>query len=291
MCFRFLFILATGLLLNSFNAYALNYPSSGVIPYYGERLYLALKGGARDVELLKNIKEVLKSKHLQINNGQDQIVSSCGSAKQCYSHFAVGYDNARIFLMGQFYLVGDGNNYAVKDVYCSKEYSADDFGGGTKPGPNKVPDSRFVNTEHTWPQSRFSNRYDNGLQKSDLHHLFPTDSELNSIRGSFKFGEVTRDRMILKCPVSRFGSSSTSGDLVFEPPKVHRGNVARALFYFSTRYDLPIDSNEESTLKKWNKEDPVDLEELDRQEKIFQLQGNRNPFIDYPGMVDLIGDF
>ena len=44
-----------------------------------------------------------------------------------------------------------------------------------------------MNTEHTWPQSKGAT----GAAKSDLHHLFPTDSKANSIRGNHPFGIVT----------------------------------------------------------------------------------------------------
>jgi endonuclease I len=54
---------------------------------------------------------------------------------------------------------------------------------------------------------------------------------------------------------------------------------------------LPIDPRLEAVLRKWHKDDPVDDEERDRNEKIMKLQGNRNPFIDYPELVDKINDF
>jgi endonuclease I len=78
---------------------------------------------------------------------------------------------------------------------------------------------------------------------------------------------------------------------VFEPPTVHKGRVARALFYFSVRYDIPLDPEEEAYLKKWNAEQPVDQEEITRNEEIYKAQGNRNPFIDYPELASLIADF
>ncbi|MEN0057198.1 MAG: endonuclease [Bdellovibrio sp.] len=265
-------------------------PSSQVIPYYGEKFYNDLASGVANQDLALNIKSVLRSYHLSGAGTYDQIVDRC-SGDNCYSHVSVGYDSARVYLMGQLYLVKHGDSYAVRDLYCDTEKTAADFRSGYKPGPNQVPDATVINTEHTWPQSRFSGRHNRGTQKADLHHLFPTDSSLNSVRGNNNFGEVTTDTKILKCRVSRFGRSARGGAEVFEPPANHRGNVARALFYFSVRYDLPIQAAEEAFLRKWSKEDPIDEEEIERNEEIFHIQGNRNPFIDFPGLEDRIADF
>ena len=61
--------------------------------------------------------------------------------------------------------------------------------------------------------------------------------------------------------------------------------MSRALYYFSTRYKMPIDATQAKYLKIWNEEDPVDEAELQRNNAIMKEQGNRNPFIDYPGLI------
>ena len=206
-------------------------------------------------------------------------------------HSSVGYDSAKVFLMGKFYLISDSNGYAVKDVYCDREISENEFPAGKTPAPNKIPANEIINTEHTWPQSRFNKNQNVGMQKADLHHLFPTDSQLNNIRGNFKFGEVQKDSNVLKCHGPRFGTPSYSSERVFEPPQHHKGNVARALFYFSTKYKLTIDKNEEAILRKWALEDLVDDEEMLRNDEIEKVQHSRNPFIDFPELVNNISDF
>lgn len=263
--------------------------SSEKIPYYGEEFYQDLGNGVADKNLSARLKTVLKSYHTPHDGELDQISSSCAGAK-CYVHTAYGYDSARKFLFGTFYLFKDGNGYGVKDMYCDHDATADEFKSGA-PGPGLIPNGTIINAEHTWPQSRFTGKYPNELQKSDMHHLFPTDSQMNSVRGNGWFGEVVKDTKTLKCKNVRYGTPAEGGQEVFEPPTWHRGNLARALFYFSTRYDLPIDPRLEAVLRKWNHDDPVDDEERDRNEKILALQGNRNPFIDYPELVDRISDF
>ena len=93
------------------------------------------------------------------------------------------------------------------------------------------------------------------------------------------------------CQTSRRGMAIGSSLTAFEPPENHRGNVARALFYFSVRYKIQIDPLEEGYLRDWHREDPVDAEERKRNDEIFKIQQNRNPFIDEPLLVDDIRDF
>lgn len=259
------------------------------VPYYGDEFYQIMSSGPRSEEMKDAISRVLKSAHQRTPNGMDRILPSCAGG-DCYRHTSVGYNRARTFLLGRFYLVRRNGEYAVREVYCEREYDQDDF-RGRKPGPDQIPDDKIVNTEHTWPQSRFSGRYPDDLQKADLHHLFPTDSQMNSIRSSHPFGEVDRDEMSLKCPGPRFGTSNDGRGLMFEPPESHQGNVARALFYFALRYDMRIDPVQEAFLRKWHREDPVDEEEFLRNDEIFKLQGSRNPFIDHPEVADWIRDF
>jgi hypothetical protein len=141
------------------------------------------------------------------------------------------------------------------------------------------PSATIMNVEHTWPQSQGAV----GVAKSDLHHLFPTDSKANGIRGNFPFGLVTQ-------PTWQGGGSKCDGKR-FEVRPVHRGNVARAKFYFAVRYQKKIDSSEEQVLRKWHQEDPVDAGEKDRNDRIENTQHNRNPFIDRPEFVERIQDF
>lgn len=279
----FLFVLALATFTNAA-------PSSEIIPYYGERFYSDLSSGVTNDDLKNNIRHVLKSQHRKVNGSYDELVDVC-TGSDCYAQTSLGYDGARVLLMGSYFLVeqNDGT-YGVRDVYCDNIKTENEF-NGRRPGPNTIPDNNVINTEHTWPQSRFSGKYNRGLQKADLHHLFPTDTEANSIRGNYQFGEVRQDTQRVRCPASRFGNATDGRSGVFEPPKSHKGNVARALFYFSLRYDLPISPKEEMTLKKWAKEDPIDQDEVHRNNEIFKAQGNRNPFIDFANLEDKISDF
>lgn len=237
------------------------------LPYYGQEFYRDLQTGTSNEQLIQKLHKILHS-----------------------GHHNLGYDRARIFMMGVFYLVKDGNSYALPDVYCDRLKTAKEF-PSSPPAPRQIPLGTVLNTEHTWPQSKFTGKFDRELQKSDLHHLFPTDTQLNSDRGNMEFGEVVKDTKRLKCPESRLGLPANGHHEVFEPPQHHKGNVARALFYFSVAYRLPISDQQESALRKWHQEDPVDEEEARRNTEIHKIQGNRNPFIDHPELADRINNF
>lgn len=280
-------VILFSIVVSSFLAHAASL--SEQIPYYGKDFYQDLKAGANNFTLSSRLKVILKSYHSKQPEGLDTVAAECSG--RCYMHTPIGYKNARLFLLANFYLIKAPNGYGVHDVYCDRDIAPEDFPRGNGAGPNLMPDDRVVNVEHTWPQSRFTGKYDTETQKSDLHHLFPTNSKTNSARGNNKFGEVARDMQKLACPNVRSGVAAGGNSEIFEPPLEHKGNVARALFYFSTRYDLPIDPNEEAFLRKWNEEDPVDEVEMKRNDEIFKVQLVRNPFIDYPELADRIDNF
>jgi deoxyribonuclease-1 len=284
------FILFAALfVLGSFQAQALTL-SNETISYYGQDFYDRVHKGDRDADLLNDLKTVLTKKHQRGANGaMDQVVGQCSNASTCYEQNPIGYDAARKAVLGNLYLVKDGSGYGIKEVYCGRIYNDADF-PDSKPGPGVVVADKIVNVEHTWAQSRFSNQFPKETQKSDLHHLFPSDSQLNTVRGTFWFGEVDHQKQALKCGQSKIGTWNGGGQF-FEPPNAHKGNVARALMYFSVRYNMPIEASEEALLKKWNKADPVDDDDRTRNDAIEKLQGNRNPFIDFPELADSIGDF
>jgi len=205
------------------------------------------------------------------------------------NQISLGYDGARRVMFGQIYLKNDGNGYFIQDVYCQKR-----FGGSAGVGPRTIPKAEQINCEHTWPQSKFTGAFPKDLQKADLHHLYPSDSRANSIRGNMNFTDVAHDSGDLEdtnCSASKFGPSTTSSADGFEPPLTHKGNVARSIFYFSVRYKITIPKNEEEVLRRWNDLDPVDEEEISRNDAIEKAQGNRNPFIDFPSLANDINKF
>ncbi len=151
-----------------------------------------------------------------------------------------------------------------------------------------------INTEHTYPRSKGA---ENGNALSDMHHLFPTRTPVNSARGSFPFADIndnsTDDWWRNNSSQSSIPSSniidefSESRNGSFEPREDHKGNVARAVFYFYTMYrnqannaDPSFFEIQRATLLRWHQEDPVDETEYDRTFQIADYQDDKpNPFI------------
>ncbi|MBE8222110.1 MAG: hypothetical protein HAW60_05215 [Bdellovibrionales bacterium] len=200
------------------------------------------------------------------------------------------YKQARKYIFGLLHLKGKSKKeYYINDIYCSRSFTNKDFPKNKNLGPNKIPLHTVLNTEHIWPQSRFSSHYPTVTQLTDLHILYPSDSKTNSQRGNNLFGEVSKVRSI-SCGTSKIGFSKNSSEVNFEPPNNYKGNVARAMFYFSLRYKLPISLKKQKMFKRWAMLDPVDEFEINRNEAIFKINKTRNPFIDQPESILYISD-
>ena len=145
---------------------------------------------------------------------------------------------------------------------------------------------RGVNCEHVWPRSWMAPKKSALFrrQEADLHNLYPTSTHVNSARGSLPFGITdTAHPTRAMSGGSRLGADDR-GRRVFEVRPVRRGDIARAVFYFATRWRFSIPKGQVSTLKRWSQADPIDRRERTRNERIARLQGVRNPFVDCPGI-------
>jgi hypothetical protein len=147
-----------------------------------------------------------------------------------------------------------------------------------------------INTEHTWPQSNFDEAEP---MKSDLYHLYPTDVTANSIRANYPLGKVVSN-ITWQVGGSKLGINS-SGQPVFEPRDIHKGDVSRSMFYFITRYPVNygnfLTQTQENVFREWNKFDTVGVIESNRNNAIALLQLKRNPYIDHPEFIDRIYSF
>lgn len=258
------------------------------LSYYPESTLLKFQNkNTKSKDLKEEIFNLSNKFHLVYEGKNDTLSDFCPrendtSAKCLSQKTDLTYEEARRILFGELFLEHhEKESYTVKDVYCNIEI--DETKGA---GPKKIPNPKYMNCEHTWPQSKFSKNFPNELQKTDLHHLFPVDMRANSTRNNHPFADVNGKVTHSNCHDSKLGTALDSNIISFEPPPEHKGNVARAIYYFSTRYKMNLDSTQEKYLKIWNKLDPVDQEEMDRNEKIMKIQGNRNPFVDHPELID-----
>ena len=173
------------------------------------------------------------------------------------------------------------------------------YSGESVNGPNQYNEGSGWNREHVWAKSRgdFGNTAPEG---TDIHNLRACNINLNSTRNNYSF-----DNCDINCSQS-FGNYYSGSARVFEPRDQDKGDVARIIFYMEVRYegdngeedlemtnDILFSNNEprhgvRSTLLEWHQLDPVDDFERNRNDVIYSYQGNRNPFIDHPELVDYI---
>lgn len=155
--------------------------------------------------------------------------------------------------------------------------------------------SKGINTEHTYPRSKGA--LENTNAYSDMHHLFPSREAANTARGNLPFGDIVdsqtdkwyfEDNVMTQIPATGIDNySELLTNENFEAREKHKGDVARAYFYFYTMYRNQADQAapnyfglQQETMCKWHFEDPVDEKEWNRNIKIAAYQdGKRNPFI------------
>ncbi len=147
-----------------------------------------------------------------------------------------------------------------------------------------------VNTEHTWPQSLGAS---SEPARSDIFHLFVVDASANSVRSNNPFGHVVS--------ATWQNGGSLYGGGIFEPRDAQKGRTARAMLYFATRFgnssnflsvQVPDGSgksaSQEQVMRQWAAQFPVNRIDSLRNEKIFTLQKNRNPYVDHPEFLERI---
>jgi endonuclease I len=243
-------------------------PSSGVGT--GQDYYDETGDAAERDEYYASVKDV-------INQGDGQDIYSHLNSLLSKSHKSLSYGEARQHLYKTIDRRPDGALYYL--------YS----GQGPKNEEEvKEPNRRQLgnyNCEHVVPQSWFQKRRP---MKSDLHHLFTEQTNCNSSRANYNLTEVDDARSLPNC-----GMVDHPGQ-EFEP-KAGKGEVARATLYFLVRHpghvgDAGVETKpaDVEQLLKWHKEYPVSDYEHHRNATIQDVQGNRNPFIDFPHLAEKV---
>lgn len=190
------------------------------------------------------------------------------------------YNEARSYSLGYLFLEKDSDGYFIQDAYCGEVIRDKTL------GPGKIPSFKEMQVDFVWPQSQFSREHSRFVQKVDLFNIYPIQPDLNMSRGNKRFGEVSSGENLCET-----GAQTIIGKSLVEPRSELKGDIARTLFYFSVRYELPLNAKEEATLRKWHHEDPVSDKERELNLRIFEIQNTRNPFIDFPQYVDYISNF
>lgn len=190
------------------------------------------------------------------------------------------------------------------DGYVRDWYSnVTNFRHNTDKAGNYKKEGDVYNREHSIPQSWFSKA---SPMKSDIVHVVPTDGYVNNRRSDYPFGEVGKVEYQSTGGYSKLGPCRTSGysGKVFEPNDEIKGDMARIYFYMATCYEdkiagwsgeiitgtkyQPYSTWQFDMLMRWSEQDPVDSVEIARNNAVYEVQGNRNPFVDYPGLENYV---
>jgi len=193
------------------------------------------------------------------------------------------------------------DNGKVWDIYSIREDGSSDyeytFGDDQCGDYNK--EGMCYNREHSFPKSWFD---ENKPMYTDLFHMYPTDGYVNGKRGNLPYGE-TDNASWTSTNGSEVGYSSVSGysSKIFEPIDEFKGDLARSYFYMLTRYKNVCSSWSSDMLEgdhftewarrmlvEWAEEDEVSQKEIDRNNEIYDIQNNRNPYIDHPEWVKTV---
>ena len=213
--------------------------------------------------------------------------------------------------------VGSGSAMVIWDIYSDNPSGTDPYnftpgtgtGGQQDQGTGGTSEGQFYNREHSVPLSWHSGSTAS-FSGTDYHHIFPTDKKVNAERANWPYGKVALATWT-SLNGSKRGASAVAGitGTVFEPIDEYKGDVARAFFYFVTRYEddmvtwglnpdaaqafepntFPsVDVEYLRLMIQWHNQDPVSQKEIDRNNAAYTFQGNRNPFVDFPQYVNQV---
>lgn len=169
--------------------------------------------------------------------------------------------------------------------------------------PLYAPSFNGLNREHSFPKSWWGGSTTIPIYV-DLFHLYPSERAANTAKSNYPLGKVVSgvkfDNGICKVGV---GQNSGGAAYVFEPDDEYKGDFARTYFYVVTayqnltwKYTYMAQNGTYPTLQpwainmllEWHRADKVSQKEIDRNEAVYKIQNNRNPFIDDPELAEYI---
>ena len=233
------------------------------------------------------------------NKSDEALMSALCSTIR--SHKEVSYSSG---LLKAFAIADVDDQGYIIDIYSNCRYRPSDNGSSA----SHVGEG--YNREHSFPRSWFGGEV--SPMNTDVFHVYPTDIKVNSQRGNNPYGvcangtRLTYGNYVAK---GKLGLSTYPGysGTVFEPDDEYKGDLARTYFYMVTCYknELPswpgspnINYSQNkykafstwtiNMLMEWTRLDPVSDKEIKRNEAVYGIQGNRNPFIDHPELAEHI---
>lgn len=195
---------------------------------------------------------------------------------------------------------GLSSHFRYSDNYNGSSYRC--FYSGTR--------CTQLSREHVWAKSLSGGLFGQEYAGSDLHHIRPCNRDINSERSNALFGIVYGPKSGMNSFAYEGGDKTYYTRGVFEPDNSIKGDIARIIMYVYLHYTKRSGDTQSyysetalkfenimsprtkaeaiNLLRKWNAEDPVSSAEISRNNYVYSVQGNRNPFIDHPKYADMI---
>ena len=162
-----------------------------------------------------------------------------------------------------------------------------------------------MNIEHSFPKSWWGGAKNDGY--TDIHHLYPSPAADNGAKSNHPMGKVTNVIKDSGEGYDKVGTGDAGGEtiMMWEPGNTWKGDFSRTYMYMAVTYqdyswqktglktmqpgNYPSLRDWASKLyRSWAKADKVDNIETQRNDVVYRIQGNRNPFIDFPFLAEYI---
>lgn len=201
---------------------------------------------------------------------------------------------------------GSGNNHTwwgfyVTDRDAETNEVIDRYSNDIRHFGDRGSSVSGMNIEHSFPKSWWGGASNNAYK--DLYNLMPCEAKINSSKSNYAMGLVSTVRTDNGC--TKIGTSS-SGKTLWEPADKWKGDFARGYMYMATAYQNLTWSGDAAlgllqqgaypTLQpwayklyiQWAKNDDVSTMEIERNDAVNAIQGNRNPYVDFPNLMEYV---
>ena len=190
----------------------------------------------------------------------------------------------------------------IWDIYSGYDFYLSDYCSNID-----IVEGECYNREHVLPKSWWGGSTSEPMY-TDLHHVYSVDAMANDKRSAWIYDEVKSTSWSNNLGSKLGTSANWSGETAFEPVDEYKGDVARVYFYMLTCYMnkdftqggkgyryfsysngvCDFHSKSLALMLKWHRQDPVSDKEITRNAKVADLQGNENPFVVEPNLVEYI---
>ena len=219
-----------------------------------------------------------------------------------FDHYLLGYN----YLWDCYPSTDAGEDGYYIDMYSTCKYDHSTYHPGTASYVGQG-----LNREHSFPKSWFGGEV--YPMYTDLMMIIPADAYVNQRRSNYPYGVCAGGQTYVNeelgvSMLGKLGTSTYNGytATVYEPDDEYKGDFARIYFYMVTCYNDSVDhwpgsgqldknngykafsSWSMQMLMEWHRADPVSQKEITRNDSVFKLQGNRNPFVDCPALAEYI---